>query len=544
MTQPKIQHPDDRSRVWVAPLFRRQQVEFIGRICQELSVGTMAALDASDMGVGKTAVAAQSVVNLGLRNVLYVGIKDMFDEWSEVLSAQSDGSIVLRRMDTTAAGRAAFADFRAGMPGHYFAGSQFLGVQDWTRVPVLANNGEPTFTIDTAGKVSAGNATFSVDSNGGAWPTTPVTKRKHLGVYKKLPTLDLIVYDEVHVAANRISNAIGTIRSIPTKRKLALSGTFFGNKFPGAHTITRWLWPTVLTESNEFLIDPSIVRWRDQWCATETPIGPNGKPVAMASGKRVQKVTGEKNPGEFVSTLPLYLRAESPIGIEPGPELIYVDLSPEERRDYDQMLEEGVAWLSTHPGIEPIVANLPISKRARLRTATLGTLSLRDGEIYFHMDTQSSKMFALRSLLERPDWKGRQVAIYTESKRYAKVLVERMRRGGFNAAEWSGDVTSAKRRQLKKDFLSGDVQYIVAVISAFGTGLNGFQRVCNRVAWVSESENAKDNVQAIRRFWRLGGDLEDFQHAKILARETIDDEVESRNRVNTGLNRLTMKLVS
>lgn len=535
----KIQHPDDRSRVWVGPLFRRQQVDFIMRICQELTSGTMAALDASDMGVGKTSVTAQVVANLGLNHVLYVGVKDTFKEWQETLSAQSDGAISLRRIDTTKAGRKAFEDFRVGVVGHYFAGSQFLGTADWTRVPVLQNNGRA--------KIAHKNGEPVLKENDQIGPQLiPVfeTKRKHLGIYKKLPTLDLIVYDEVHVAANRISNAIGTIRSIPTTRKLALSGTFFGNKFPGAHTISRWLWPNVLTDINEFLIDPSAVRWAEEWCATETPIGRNGKPVVDPRGKPIRKIVGEKNPGEFVKTLPLYLRAESPIGKEPDPELIYVDLSVEERRDYDQMVEEGLFWLSTHPGLEPLVANLPISKRARLRTATLGTLSLRAGEIYFHTETRSSKMFALREILDRPDWQGRPVAIYTESKRYARVLVERMQRGGLKAVEWSGDVPSKKRDEIKRQFLGGEIQYIVAVISAFGTGLNGFQEVCNRVVWMSESENAKDNVQAIRRFWRLGGNLEDFQHVKILARDTIDDDIELRNRVNTEIARETMKLAS
>ena len=521
---------------------RPEQEVGIERTIQEFTEGTMAALWGSEMDTGKTLQAAEVVVRMGLQRVLYVGVKDTYGQWAERLADQSDGAISLRRLDSTKKGTAAFDDFLAGKPGHYFVGSQMLSTRDWDRVPDLGNDGRKYHQIDKKTEMPVIKPYRGVigPSAGPVW----VTKRRHLNVYKKMAPVDLVIFDEVHAVGNKKSNGIGTTRSIPTKRKLGMSGTWYGNKFLNAHTICRWLWPSATGPSGDLLIDPATTRWVPQWCMTETPTRKGGLPVTDPRGNPVKIVMGEKEPGEFVKILPCYIRLDSPAGEVPKPELIYVDLTPAQRRDYDQMVEDSMMWLNAHPGLEPLVASLPISKRARLRTATLGTMSLRDGEVFFDMETESSKMAALRRLLDRPDWSGRPVAIYTESKRFAKVLVARMRRGGFNAVEWSGDVSSVQRDEIKRKFLAGEVQYIVAVISAFGTGLDGFQRVCNRVAWVSESDNNKDNEQAIRRFFRTGGDLEDFKHAKILANDTIDVGVLVNNEAKSTAAQLTMKIAS
>lgn len=480
-----------------ALVLRPDQEAIVRGTLEELTIGTLSALWGSEMSTGKTVQACELIIRGAYQRVLIIGVKDTYAQWAERLEAQ--GGPELHRIDSTVSGRENYAAFLAGERSIFFVGVQWLQEQDWDSVLV--------------GDKSTPKQRFT---------------------FKKIPTLDLVVFDEVHMAANRRALARRTLGTIPTVRKLAMSGTFYGNKFENVHSITRWLWPDE--------IEPSFVQWKDDWCSTETPLGRGGQPVTGKFGP-VKKITGEKVPGEFVKTLPRYYRLDSPSGPVPAPEILMVDLSPAELVGYEQMLEESLMWLQAHPGLEPIVANLPIVKRTRMRQACLGVMSVNEGEIYYDIDTHSSKMFALKSVLDRPDWSGRQVGIYTESKRFAKVLVARMQRGGLKAAEWSGDVPSKKRDEIKRAFLAGEIQYIVAVISSFGTGLDGFQEVCNRVVWVSESDNAKDNIQAICRFWRTGGDLADFQHVKLVARGTIDEGIVVRNDYATSSARATMAVV-
>lgn len=508
---------------------RRVQEYNIQRI---LSEPTKAILDASDVGAGKTLITSEVATRAGWTRVLVVGIKDTFAQWAERLSLQSDGAIVMRRIDGTVKGKAAFAALLAGEDGYYFIGSQMLQAQDWTRVFPKDQNGRRIVKIVKSTNQAVVKASKAIGPQ-----LVPVfeTKRKHLFTYRKMRQLDALIYDEAHTGANRKSNTIGTIRTIPTEWRLALSATFYGNKFEHAHTLTRWLWPDVKNAEGDYLIDPRVYAWRDQWCVTEEKFVGREKPVVSVLGERV--------PGAFVATLPCYLRIEAK-DQAPAPEILRVPLSAEEWAMYSQMEEEGVMWLDSHGGLEPLVANLPITKRTRLRTATLGTMAFdSEGEPHFALETRSSKLHALRFVLEREDFRGKPAVIFTHSKRFAIVAAERLNRAGFRTLLWTGDVPSKKRDELKAEFMAqvpGEPVYIVAVIESLSTGYDGLQNVCNRIIWLTESDSGKENHQALGRVFRQGGDLENFKHVKIVAVDTVDEGVLSRNVVRSGLNKLTL----
>lgn len=529
-----------------------------GIIQRMLAEPTHSVLLASEQDTGKTLVASEFLARKPeFQRVLIAGVKDTFAQWRDRLAAQSDGRIELRRVDSTKKGRAAFEALLAGENGYFFAGHQYLATQDWTRVFELDGDRRRIYALKRGKPVLKPRREGEI---GPAFVPTFAMKRKHLRRYVKMRPLDVLISDESHIHANRTSNGIGTVRSIPTDWRIALSGTFYGNKFENAHTLTRWLWPAELNEAGEYIIAPSVVSWRAQWMAFGevefwTRAIPFGALVLESAGDRhkvrVKDYNGEKNPGEFVATLPCYLRVESPSGPVPEPELFEIDLSPAERVGYDQMVEEGVMWLDAHGDLEPLVSNLPVVKRTRLRTAALGTMSLRwlreidkDGrqvsEVFFNEDTRSTKLQALRQILDRPDWAGKQAIVFTHSRVFAEVVAIRMQRAGYAAALWAGSVSSKERDQIKADFLAGKVRYIVAVVESFSTGLDGFQAVCNRVVWLSRSDNTTQNSQAARRIWRNGGDLENYRSVEVIARDTYDAGVFDAYRVKTSLMRRTL----
>jgi len=332
----------------------------------------------------------------------------------------------------------------------------------------------------------------------------PVTKAVHLGTFAKMKPVDLFLFDEVHMIQNRKSRSKRTVYSIKSDWKVALSGTFYGNSFVGAWAVARWLWRD--------LIPASFYAWVAEWCETVYD------PFAFGN----QKVVGEKVAGAFVASLPLYFRAEA-TEEAPAPRVVLVDLTPEQRRDYESLERDMVVWLKSQTGVEPLIVDLPITLRARLRTATLGTMSLdADGEIFFPHDTKSSKLDALSKLLH--EYGKQPVIIGVDSKRFAKVTVARMKAGGLAVAEWSGDVNSKGRDAIKAAFLAGELQYIVSVIPSMSTGIDGLQGVCSKVVWLSQSDDLSQNTQWLARTFRPGRTMQygEFEHTVIQARETLD----------------------
>ena len=512
----KIYRLDDPSAPTVegTKFIRPEQEEAILRMVEEFESGTGSVLNASTQDTGKTLTGCEVIVRMGLKRGLIVGVKDTYQQWADRLADQSDGAVTLRRMDGTVGGRRAWASFYAGDAGWFFTGSQYLTTQDWTHEPVLDD---------------AGNPTFHEDKITGEPTARQVTQRVQKKIFKKMKNpIELIVFDEIHVVSNRKSVGLRTLRTIPTKFKLGMSGTIYRNSFENMWSLAHWAWPD--------LVDGSSVRWTAEWCEQKT--------VELPHGKTRLSVVGEKNEGEFVKTLPAYIRLESDL-VVPEPEVFEVDMLPEQQADYDALQRDLLLWLETPSGQRAtLVADLPITLRTRLRTAALGTLAMGDdGEVYFADDTRSAKLLALRQILDHPDWTGRQAGIYCHSKKFVKVVVKRMRAAGYNAVEWSGDVPSKQRDQIKADFIAGRIQYIVAVIEAFSTGLDGFQAVANRLVWLSESDDVSSNNQAVKRFHRSGSPemVADFRHVKILCRDTFDEGVLSKGVMATLAVHATLK---
>lgn len=517
-------------------------------IVRTMAEPTHAAIWASEMDTGKTLCAAEFIVRMNFRRVLIPGVKDTYAQWAERLWLQSDGGIHLKRIDGSADGQRNLKDCLDGEPGVYFVGVQMMAAQDYRydELHEILEDGTVGPSVITKmsskDKTPTGTASFTVTSAGVVTATTKITERVFLGTWRKATrrkrgAFDAIVVDEVHLVANRKSLGLRALKSCVTDWKLGMSGTWLGNRFENAHGLTLWAWPD--------LIDGNFERWKRDNCEIEIPTKSGGQPIETGRGRVVEIVKGEKEGGKFVESLPCYVRLPDPLGEPPKPEIIHVDLLPEQLEDYDAMVRDSVVWIETHtPGLEPVVANVPPAKRSRLRTLALGTVKwTEDGEIDFPDDTISNRFVPLRSVLDRPDWHGRPVGIYTHSKKFAYVLAKRMNAAGYAATVWSGDVSSKGRDEIKERFLRGEIPYLISVIQAFSTGLDGFQDVCNRLVWVSELDGATDiNAQALKRYFRSGNKAmtDDFKHVKIVTRNTIETGILIRNEVSTAKMRDTL----
>lgn len=316
--------------------------------------------------------------------------------------------------------------------------------------------------------------------------------------YKIVP--DIALVDECHFAQNRKSKSFKVLKQLKPRFKLSMSGTPFGNKFEGFWAVSRWLW------SDDKIVDRSFWKWVEKWASTR---------YNPFSGV---EVVGELKPGAFAKSLPCYVRLEPDYNIDMVEEVRYVDLVPAQRKIYKQFEKDLVVWLKENP----LVAEVPVAARIRLRQMTLAVPSLReDGSVWFDEDAVSTKYKALIEIIE--DHPQDKMLILTDSQIYAKIVTDRLnKREAESAFEWSGKASQKQREEAKSRFINGSMKYIVAVIPAIAEGVDGLQDVCSTVVWLSHSDSNILNQQVLDRI-RRRGQKQVVNVYDIIARDTFDE---------------------
>ena len=308
---------------------------------------------------------------------------------------------------------------------------------------------------------------------------------------------DIAMVDECHFAQNRNSKSFRALKTLKAGYKLSMSGTPAGNSFEGFWAVTRWLWPEVIPKS--------FWGWAYDWC--EMAYSPFSK----------FDIIGEMERGKFVESLPSYIRLEPNHNLEVIEETRYVDLVPAQKKIYDKFQKDLVVWL----GENPMIAEVPIAARVRLRQITLAVPTLtEDGEVVFADDAKSTKYQALQEIIE--DHPDEPMLLLTDSQKYASLVTNRLNATKKQAFEWSGKANQTQRESAKQAFLRGECKYIVAVIPAIAEGVDGLQDVCSTIVWLSHSDSNLLNQQVVDRI-RRRGQTDAVKIYDIVARDTYDE---------------------
>lgn len=321
---------------------------------------------------------------------------------------------------------------------------------------------------------------------------------------------DLAIFDEVHRASNRKSRTSRMLHTLKARRRIGMSGTLAGNKVEGFWSVLRWVYPDVAGRS--------FWAWAETYCETK---------MDYWAGK---VVVGEKNPGAIVGSVPCYIRhlkrehccdfhqegmdADLPTMVSMER---MVSLGAEQKKLYKKMEKDLFVFLDENP----LIAEVPVATRIRLRQITLGTPSISDdGQVYFADDCKSTKIDELFSIIgDHPD--GEPMLILTHSQRFAEVVSNRLVGKGFTSFEWSGKASQKQRDEALTRFIGGEIQFIVAVISAIGEGTDGLQERASVMVWLSKDDNRLLNEQAMGRLDRRGQKRSVISY-EILAEDTYD----------------------
>lgn len=361
-------------------------------------------------------------------------------------------------------------------------------------------------------------------------------QREPLVEWHKIKTIDIAIYDENHAVQNRKGASFREWKRVkPKVLKIALSGTWFGNKFSGAWAVTRALWP--------HLIDLSFWRWAEAYAEVydmETKYNPE-----VDEYDTVKTAGAEKNPGAFAKSLPAYYiwEADLPEGdpaITPTNSVVLeVELSPKHRKAYTQMEDDALAWLNNNP----LQAQLPVSKKVRLRQISLAYPSVEytgevdeDGtpkvRVWFESNAESIKIDALNEYLE--DHPDENMLVGTDSKIFADILQGRLK---ANVTLWTGDTKPAEREHILETWGQGSERAVlVATIPSLAEGVDGLQHVCSTLVWMNKSTNPLLNTQFLGRL-RRRGQRSIVTEVEIIAVET-EDTPDNNRIARTDRNRL------
>jgi SWI/SNF-related matrix-associated actin-dependent regulator 1 of chromatin subfamily A len=323
----------------------------------------------------------------------------------------------------------------------------------------------------------------------------------------------LIIADEVHRASNRRAQATHALKQLRARRKLGMSGTASGDKPENLWSVLQWLYPMDFR---------SYWRFRKRYCTED---------IVHRGRAKYSQITGTQNEAELHRILaPFYVRHlkrepccdKHPHGVmdwlaEKTYDTIWVDLSPKQRRIYEQMRKEMVAWVGEQEDT-PLVASVVVAKMVRLSQIALATPFFdEDGRV--RLQAPSSKIDAVKEKIL--DQGNKQFVVYSASKQACYLAQAEFSRAGISSAVFSGDTSDADRDAIKRDFGRGGLQVFVGVIQAAAEGIDGLQHATDTAIFLDRSWQTLKNMQAEDRLHR-DGQKDTVQIIDVMARNTLD----------------------
>ena len=303
-----------------------------------------------------------------------------------------------------------------------------------------------------------------------------------------------VIADEVHKAKNRKARQTVALKKIKAKHKLGLSGTPIINRPDELWSLLNWMFPKDYRSY-----------WRFYNTFIEFEIGhPGGYHI----------IKGTKNMEDLREiTRPLLTRRTKSEVLKDLPEKYYtpieVPLSGKQRRAYDQMRKDMIAWIGENEG-QPLIAPVVISKLVRLQQLALAYGELEDGE-EFVLTTPSAKLEVLKELLQP----GQKTVVFTQFVKMIKLVEQELE--GLKVDTLHGGISN--RGEVIERFQEGDTDVLLCSIGAGGVGIT--LTAANKVIFLDRSWSPATNLQAEDRLHRIGQENA-VQVIDLIGQDTVD----------------------
>lgn len=312
--------------------------------------------------------------------------------------------------------------------------------------------------------------------------------------WKRYGTWDLFVCDEAHRLKNTDALMTKAAKKVPSKARLALSGSIIQNHAEELFSVLQWLFPKTYK-----------AKWRD-WNDRYLDYieGGYGKVCVGIKPEKIEALRQEL--GVFM----VYRRKEDELDL-PGKteQTLMVDLSPAQRRVYDELRDTCLASLDSG---QVVKANDGLVMLTRLRQVATG-LDLVGAEV-----ADSAKQDIALELIE--DNADEAFVVFSWFKGCCETLAERLRGRGIEAFVVTGDTKQSDRVDFIQRFQAGEGRVFIGTLSTLGESVN-LQRASNAV-FLDRSWNPALNVQAQDRIYRHG-QTKPVTITHLVAKDTVDE---------------------
>jgi SNF2 family DNA or RNA helicase len=311
-----------------------------------------------------------------------------------------------------------------------------------------------------------------------------------------------VIADECHRAKNRKAQQTRALKRIDGWYKTAMSGTPVVNRPDELWSILNWLKPKQYG---------SYWRFFKNYVETTTQ---------FARGHQYQQIVGPKNLDKLHRELdPFFVRRRKKDVLKDLPDKYYtaikVDLAPEQRRIYNQMRDEMIAWIGQQAE-EVLAAPVVIAQLTRLQQFAVAYAQFSEaGRIV--LSEPSSKLDACMEVIDEAG--EEQIVVFSRFRSLLYLLEERLHSLHISYVSLTGDTPQEGRAKLVDDFQAGKARVFIGTIAAGGIGIT--LHAASTVIFLDRDWSPALNAQAEDRLHRIG-QTNAVQVIDIVARNTID----------------------
>jgi SNF2 family DNA or RNA helicase len=315
--------------------------------------------------------------------------------------------------------------------------------------------------------------------------------------WKRYGEWDLVVADEAHRIKNPDTQMARQLKRIPSRRRLALSGSIIGNHAQEMFSQLQWLYP-----------DRYSSKWRD-WNDRYLDFVDSGF-ANVCVGIRIEQLAQLRDElGRFM----VYRRKEDCLPGLPARtvETRAVELAPRQREVYDDLAASYIAELGDSEG--PLKASDGLVLLTRLRQVATGLDLVSDQLV------DSSKQDVAFELIQ--DTEDEAFVVFSWFKAAATSLAARLEAAGIRTFCVTGDTPQAKRADYIERFQAGEGRVFIGTIKTLGESVNLHR--ANNAIFLDRSWNPTDNEQAEDRIYRIG-QTKAVTITHLVAADTVDEE--------------------
>lgn len=322
-----------------------------------------------------------------------------------------------------------------------------------------------------------------------------------------------VIVDEAHAFKNyrgrkKTQRAIGLHKIRKVAYKTALTGSPIVNRPDEMWSILHWLY----RQDQE---------WRSYWRFYEQYVNYIYATNDKGEYLGYHIVIGPKNSDELREKIePFYIRRRKEEVLRELPDKYFtehtVELSPKERKPYNDMKQEMLAWVNDQEGNEkPVQAPIVIAQLARLQQFALGTGGLNaKGDVV--INKPSTKLDAIMDIVNSTD---EQIVVFSQFKQFINLLRDELNAQDVSNEILTGETPMKFRDRMVQDFLKEKYRVFAATIRAGGVGIDLY--TSSTCIFADRDWSPAINEQAEDRLHRLG-QKNAVQIIDIVASDTVD----------------------